>query len=62
MTVNELDNDITGNSGVNTVIFSGPSFEYGIEINGTSVVVTDYQTNRDGTNTLKMVEKSSVQR
>jgi len=56
VTVNELDNDITGNSGVNTVIFSGPSFEYGIEINGTSVVVTDYQTNRDGTNTLKMVE------
>lgn len=55
--VNELENGITGNSGVNTVIFSGPSFEYGIENNGTTVVVTDCQDDRDGTNTLKMVEK-----
>ena len=57
VTVNELDNDITGNNGVNTVIFTGPSFEYSIENNGASVVVTDYQDDRDGTNTLKMIEK-----
>ena len=55
--MNELDNDITGNNGVNTVIFTGPSFEYSIENNGASVVVTDYQDDRDGTNTLKMIEK-----
>ena len=56
VTVNELDNNITGNSGVNTVIFSGNSSEYSIKTVGSVTTVTDKQTNRDGKNTLKSIE------
>ncbi len=57
VTVNELDNNITGNSGVNTVIFSGKSSQYKIETNDDITIVTDKTSNRDGINTLSKIEK-----
>ncbi len=58
VTVNELDNNITGNSGINTVIFSGASADYSITTtNGNATIVTDNATDRDGINTLSKVEK-----
>lgn len=63
VTVNELDNDITGNSGTNTVIFSGKQSEYGIMStkeegsNNATATVTDKVANRDGRNTLNNVQK-----
>ncbi len=55
--VNELDNGITGNDGVNTVHFSGSRNQYQVEqVNG-GYKVTDAISNRDGVNTLKQVEK-----
>ncbi len=55
--VNHLDNQITGNSGVNTVIFSGNSNEYTIIQKSHNVVVTDNLRGRDGVNTLINIEK-----
>lgn len=63
VTVNELDNDITGNDGSNTVIFTGKQSDYRInssKVNGTQqtlATVTDKVANRDGKNTLKNVQK-----
>ncbi len=57
VTVNELDNNITGNAGVNTVIFSGKSSEYKITTNQNQTIVTDTISGRDGTNTLTDIEK-----
>ena len=57
VTVNELENNITGNSGVNTVIFSGNSSEYTISTNNEIITITDNTANRDGINTLKGIEK-----
>ncbi|AAZ24933.1 hypothetical protein [Colwellia psychrerythraea] len=54
--VNQLDNNITGNSAVNTVIFSGPSSEYQISTENGQVTVHDMQDNRDGLNTLISIE------
>ncbi len=56
VTVNELDNNITGNNGVNTVIFSGPSSSYDISTNNDVTIVKDL-TGKDGVNTLSNVEK-----
>ena len=55
--VNQLDNNITGNSGDNTVILAGLSSEYTVEkrTDGT-ILVTDLVDNRDGTNTLSKIE------
>jgi hypothetical protein len=55
--VNQLDNKITGNSAVNTVIFSGPSSEYQISHENGKVTVQDMQDNRDGLNTVIAIEK-----
>lgn len=55
--VNELDNDITGNSGTNTVIFSGNSSEYTITTSNGVTTVADNTENRDGLNTLHKIEK-----
>ena len=55
--VNQLDNKVTGNSADNTVIFSGSSEEYEITNENGMVIVKDSQTDRDGTNTLKGIEK-----
>ncbi len=57
VTVNELDNNITGNSGTNTVIFSGKSTEYTIKTSNNITVVTDKTSNRDGVNSLSKIEK-----
>ncbi len=57
VTVNELDNNITGNSGTNTVIFSGKSTEYTITQNNGVVTVKDNISGRDGVNTLSNIEK-----
>ncbi len=57
VTVNELDNNITGNSGSNTVIFSGKSNEYVISMTEGKTIVTDTKKGRDGKNTLTNVEK-----
>lgn len=57
VTVNELDNNIKGNYGTNTIIFSGASSEYRIDTNGGTTTVIDNTANRDGMNTLTMIEK-----
>ncbi len=57
VTVNGLNNDITGNSGTNTVIFSGASTEYNVVTSNGVTTVTDNTTNRDGVNTLQNIEK-----
>ena len=57
VTVNQMDNDITGNAGVNTVIFSGKSSEYEISTENGITKVTDKMPDRDGTNTLTAIEK-----
>ena len=55
--INQLDNNITGNKGTNTVIFSGNSSEYIIDITDIETSVTDKVSNRDGINVLKGIEK-----
>ncbi len=55
--VNQLDNDITGNEGSNTVIFTGSSDEYTIKTTGVETTVIDHTPGRDGKNILKGVEK-----
>lgn len=55
--VNQLDNNITGNSAENSVIFSGPSSEYQISTENGQVIVHDMQDNRDGINTITAIEK-----
>lgn len=57
VTVNELDNSIIGNSGTNTVIFSGASTEYSVSTSNGVTTVTDNIANRNGTNTLNGIEK-----
>ncbi|MGR5147094.1 hypothetical protein ACQKP8_11180 [Photobacterium alginatilyticum] len=57
--VNQLDNDITGNYGKNTVIFSGDSSQYHISSNQDGkVMVSDLIDDRDGVNTLSHVEQA----
>ena len=55
--VNELDNYITGNKGINTVIFSGKYSEYTVAISDNITTVQDKKADRDGSNVLKLVEK-----
>jgi len=55
--VNELDNDITGNAGINTIVFDGDYSEYSVNITSEVTTVTDNTTNRDGSNKLRDVEK-----
>ncbi|PID30663.1 MAG: hypothetical protein CR982_00930 [Candidatus Cloacimonadota bacterium] len=57
VTVNELNNSIKGNKGVNTVIFSGLSEEYTITEENGITIVSDKVENRDGVNSLSKVEK-----
>ncbi len=57
VTVNELDNNITGNNGTNTVIFSGAYAEYSINVTAGVTTVADNTSNRDGVNTLSNIEK-----
>lgn len=55
--VNELDNNITGNNGRNTVVLSGKRADYIISGNTSSAIVEDRVSGRDGKNTLKSIEK-----
>ncbi|MBS9784113.1 hypothetical protein KGV55_02065 [Candidatus Gracilibacteria bacterium] len=55
--VNNLDNTITGNSGTNTVIFSGKSSEYKINNENGKTIVEDTVKNRDEKNSLINIEK-----
>ncbi len=57
VTVNELNNNITENSGTNTVIFSGKSSEYTVKTDNGVTTVADNMVNRDGKNTLSKKEK-----
>ncbi|MDP8171090.1 hypothetical protein QJU96_07290 [Pasteurella skyensis] len=61
VTVNELDNNIIGNIGVNTVIFSGKFTEYKITQNNGTIIVKDKISNRDRLNTLSHIEKLQFQ-
>ena len=54
---NQFDNTITGNAGINTVIFSGQSTQYQITKENGAVKVQDLQDDRDGINTLADIEK-----
>ena len=55
--INQLDNNIIGNKGANTVIFNGNSSEYIIDITDIEISVTDKVSDRDGLNILKEIEK-----
>jgi len=55
--INELDNEITGNNGINTIVFTGAYNEYSISENDGIIIVTDNIANRDGSNTLVNIEK-----
>jgi len=55
--VNELDNDITGNTGSNTIIFDGNYSEYTVNTASEVTTVTDNTANRNGTNTIRAAEK-----
>lgn len=55
--INELDNKITGNSGINTVIFTGDLSEYSIVTELELTTVTDTLPDRDGSNRLDKIEK-----
>ncbi|WCE30785.1 hypothetical protein [Vibrio sp. SCSIO 43137] len=57
--VNELDNNISGNQGENTVVFSGLRYEYDIRREGATLVVDDHRANRDGVNRLTSIEALS---
>jgi hypothetical protein len=54
--VNELNNNITGNTGVNKVIFSGKSSEYTIRTILNITTISDRISNRDGINILHKIE------
>ncbi len=55
--VNQLNNNVTGNSAANTAIFSGPSSEYQVTFENGQVTVNDLQDNRDGLNILTGIEQ-----
>lgn len=55
--VNKFDNNITGNSAQNTVIFSGSSSVYQVSYENGRVIVQDMRDNQDGLNTLTSIEK-----
>ena len=57
VSINQLDNNITGNQGINTVIFSGNSSEYIINISDNKASVIDKISDRDGIIILQNIEK-----
>ncbi len=57
VSINPLDNNITGNQGINTVIFSGNSSEYIINISDNKASVIDKISDRDGINILQNIKK-----
>lgn len=57
VSINQLDNNIIGNQGTNTVIFNGNSSEYIIDIYDDETSVVDKVSDRDGINILQGIEK-----
>jgi hypothetical protein len=57
VSINQLDNNIIGNQGTNTVIFNGNSSEYIIDISDDETSVADKVSDRDGINILQDIEK-----
>ncbi len=57
ISVNPLNNVLTGNSGNNAVIFSGSHSEYSVMKQHDEYLVTDKVIKRDGTNKIKGFEK-----
>ena len=57
VTINQLDNNINGNKGKNTVIFTGDISEYIIDTSKNITSVEDRVSNRDGINILQSIEK-----
>ena len=57
VSINQLDNNITGNQGINTVIFSGNSSEYILNISDNKTSIMDKILDRDGINILQNIEK-----
>lgn len=55
--VNERNNEITGNSGTNTVIFSGNLSEYNLSTSADLTTITDTVDGRDGINKVTKIEK-----
>ena len=55
--VNTWDNDITGNTGINTIIFTGNAADYTINTDNNITTIQDNTLNRDGLNTVRQVEK-----
>ncbi|MDC0163011.1 hypothetical protein OAI59_02455 [Flavobacteriaceae bacterium] len=54
--INQLDNNITGNNGENTVLFSGDRSEYIVDSSKKITSVTDKYLDRDGINLLQSIE------
>ncbi|MBT4294042.1 MAG: hypothetical protein HOD45_05690, partial [Cryomorphaceae bacterium] len=57
VSINQLDNNINGNQGINTVIFSGNSSEYILNILDNKTSIMDKILDRDGINILQNIEK-----
>ena len=57
VSINQLNNNITGNKGQNMVIFNGDSSDYIIDIKSEQILVTDKIFNRDGINILMDIER-----
>ena len=57
VSINQLNNNITGNKGQNMVIFNGDSSDYIIDIKSEQILVTDKIFNRDGINILRDIER-----
>ncbi|MFA0026379.1 hypothetical protein AB4369_26135, partial [Vibrio sp. 10N.261.49.A5] len=56
--INEHDNRVTGNAGVNTVIAHGPKSEYQIhDLGNGKFQLNDTVVSRDGLNVLSSIEK-----
>mgnify|MGYP003325181178 FL=1 len=54
--INQLDNNITGNNGENTVLFTGDRSEYIVDSSKKITSVTDKFLDRDGINLLQSIE------
>ena len=54
---NQGNNVITGGAGIDTAVFSGKMNEYNISSTGDVTTIIDTVQNRDGTDTLKEIEK-----
>ena len=56
VSINQLDNNITGNNGKNTVLFTGNRSEYIVKASKNITYVTDRYLERDGANVLEKIE------